>query len=233
MLHTLAIGLVIVFLVMLLREDSQPKTPISLRKRVFWKGGATFFAFLLAMLTFAQPGTGNHLPYTLLIGGGLILSLIGDVALVYDQPRAFLLGMVAFALAHISYILAFLAAQTYLTVTSNIWRDLGSAAALFGLAFLVYRYLRPHLGDLNKPVLLYIAIISLMLHRAISSADYGAGVPLQPVLALAGATLFYVSDFILAINKFVFEADTVPDHALVLGFYYAAQVLLALSTSFL
>ena len=233
MLHTLAVCAVILFLFMLLREHSQPKTAKSLQKSIFWKGGATFITLLLALLGMTQPISGSHLPYTLLICAGLVLSIIGDIALVYEQPRASLLGMIAFALAHICYIMAFLSAQSYLVIVSNIWRDLGAGAALSILGALYFWYVRPHLGELKQPVLLYVTLISIMLHRAVSSADYGAGVPLQPLLALMGATFFYVSDFILSINKFVFKTDTVQDSAIVLGFYYAAQITLALSTSFL
>jgi len=37
-----------------------------------------------------------------------VLSAVGDVALLWDSNRAFMVGLGAFLLAHIAYVIAFL-----------------------------------------------------------------------------------------------------------------------------
>jgi uncharacterized membrane protein YhhN len=199
----------------------------------YFKASATIVTIVIGTLALWQSGTKSYWFYTLLIVAGLVLSLIGDIALELTHPQAFLSGMIAFALAHISYIAAFFVAQAYSGVITSAWRDVVAGLALTVLGMLFYYYVHRHLGQFRVPVLFYIVIISIMLHRAVSSADYGVGIPLQPAFAVAGAMCFYVSDFILALNKFVFEDDSVQGGAIVLGFYYLAQLMLALSASFL
>ena len=38
---------------------------------------------------------------------GLVLCLLGDVCLVFQQPKLFLAGLIAFLLGHVFYIFAF------------------------------------------------------------------------------------------------------------------------------
>lgn len=103
---------------------------------------------------------------------------------------------------------------------------------LFVLAGVVFFYLRPGLGKMQIPVMIYMAVISLMVHRAVGGFYVGASVPLQPLLAMAGALLFYVSDFVLAVDRFAFDGELPRANWMVLGTYFSAIALIALSTSF-
>ena len=43
-----------------------------------------------------------------LVTAGIALSVVGDVALLWDSNRAFMVGLAAFLLAHVAYVIAFL-----------------------------------------------------------------------------------------------------------------------------
>ena len=96
--------------------------------------------------------------------------------------------------------------------------------ALYGA--LMLRLLWPHLGKLKAPVFVYVAAILVMawqaLNRWLAAGDVGSA------LALAGALLFVASDSALAWNRFRSEFKSAQ--GFVLGTYFAAQLLIALST---
>ena len=72
-----------------------------------------------------------------------------------------------------------------------------------------------------------------MVHRALVVAWAPASTTTFSVLVLGGAALFYLSDAILAINKFRFGGQR-PNYRLWnLTTYYVGQLLIALSASFL
>jgi uncharacterized membrane protein YhhN len=158
--------------------------------------------------------------YTALIVIGLAWSLAGDIFLMLPGDR-FILGLVSFLIAHLAYIAAFVrAADRPLTGTSIL-----PLIPLLAYGFVVFAILRPHLGPLLVPVLAYMLVILAMGWRAI---EYARQEPTAgPLAAALGALLFVVSDSALALNRFArpFRAA----QALVLGTYFAAQWLIALS----
>lgn len=151
---------------------------------------------------------------------GLALCAVGDVALIYRERRWFLAGLVAFLLGHVGYIVAF-----------GLRADIGSVppaalAVIVAAGLGVFLYLRPHLGRLFVPVVIYMLVISLMLAGAwaVPAAD---GTPTGWRLALA-ATLFYVSDLTVARDRFV-SGSRFGNRLVGLPMYYAAQFLFAFS----
>lgn len=149
---------------------------------------------------------------------GLVLSLFGDVALMFTGRAFFLAGLVSFLLAHIAYVGAFLIAGVSLT-----WAVVAAAGAVV-VAAIVLRWLLPHVeDDMRVPVLGYVVVISVMASLAIGTL--GAGLS---ALIVAGAVLFYLSDLFVARDRFVSPGfiNTLAG----LPLYYLAQVLLALST---
>lgn len=156
-------------------------------------------------------------PYDWLILLGLVFSVAGDIFLALPRDR-FLQGLAAFFIAHLLYIGAF-------TVAAPLtfgWRDVVEVAGLGLIAYQVFVRLRPGVlarrRSLLLPVALYTAVISLMVWRALA-----LGLP----LGVAGAGLFYLSDAILAFNRFG-KPFPGADHA-VMTTYYAAQYCLALT----
>lgn len=148
---------------------------------------------------------------------GLVLSLLGDVFLMFRGAVQFQSGLVSFLLAHVAYTAAFLVAGV-----SVPWALAAAAAALVA-AWSVLRWLLPHVDeDMRGPVLAYVVVISLMVSLAMGTL--GAG---RTALIATGAALFYVSDLFVARDRFV--TPSFVNTLVGLPLYYLAQVLLALS----
>jgi len=160
---------------------------------------------------------------------GLVFSLACDVILIFAAPRAFMIGLLAFLCAHLAYIAAFIHAQRAFALGSNLVVDIIAAAVLALIGGVMFSVLRPGLGKMRVPVLLYVLVISVMVHRAISIAFVYRGSLIVPLLMVFGALLFYVSDAILALNRFRMDNAMPHGRAYNLSAYYAGQLLLALS----
>jgi len=155
--------------------------------------------------------------YKQLIIAGLLCSLAGDVFLIWPRER-FVAGLVCFLFAHLFYVAAFTVDGAR---TLSVW----GAAILVLYGTLMLRLLWPHLGKLKAPVSVYVAAILLMAWQALNRWQAGEA---GSALALAGALLFVASDSALALNRFKGEFKSAQ--AVVLGTYFAAQWLIALST---
>ena len=133
----------------------------------------------------------------------LFFSWVGDVLLLLEDtdPIFFLLGLLAFLVALVFYIVFF----------HNIrMREFIRGNALLLLVAIVYygvliSILSPFLGNLILPVRIYGVVLSFMLLLAmhmIFSKNKKAG-----VWMMAGAILFVISDSLLAFNKFYATID--------------------------
>ena len=148
---------------------------------------------------------------------GLAFSLAGDVLLI---PEGFFVaGLLAFLLAHLAYLRALTTGVRFAP------RRLPFAIVALAAAAIV-AVLWPTLpGGLRVPVLGYVAVLGAMCAQALARAAVlrtGAS-----RLAAAGAVLFLASDAMLALDRFHAPLSGAP--LLVLGTYWAAQLLLALS----
>ncbi len=128
----------------------------------------------------------------------LFFSWAGDVLLMFQQKNElyFLLGLSAFLLAHVFYIIFFHHVKVREKVKSNPWLLL--IVVLYYAALIVW--LSPYLGDKKIPVRIYGIVISFMFMLAMHMLyikERTAG-----RWMMAGALLFVVSDSVLAINKF-------------------------------
>jgi uncharacterized membrane protein YhhN len=231
MLIWVPIPILVITLTLLLRAEE--RVPRDERQIKLWKPLSTALVILVCLLSFTRSSGAYDTSYTLLVIGGLSLSMAGDVLLIFQaNPRAFLAGLVAFLLAHLVYIVAFLYLQSSLELGVN---GLGEAIAAVGLALtagIVYRYLSPGLGEMRLPVIFYIVVISVMVHRTLAVASVYVGPVTQPALMVTGALLFYISDGILALNKFRFDGQLPHGRLWNLSTYYSGQLLIALSASF-
>jgi uncharacterized membrane protein YhhN len=157
--------------------------------------------------------------YRQLVVAGLVCSLAGDVFLMLPRER-FVAGLVCFLVAHVCYIAAFTAG-----VGARQFSAWGAVLlALYGALMLCLLW--PRLGKLKAPVTVYVAVILVMAWQALNGwmmiGDAGSA------SALAGALLFVASDSALAWNRF--RAEFKSAQGFVLGTYFAAQLLIALST---
>lgn len=155
--------------------------------------------------------------YRALVCAGLLFSLAGDVFLMLPRDR-FVAGLASFLVAHLFYIAAFAP------------RPLRLAAPLVLVVLLAYgvvllRGLWPRLGGLRAPVAVYAAVLLVMAWQA--AARWAVEDGGRALLAGLGAGLFVVSDSVLAWERF--RERRPYGQAVVLGTYYAAQWLIALS----
>lgn len=154
-----------------------------------------------------------------LIHLGLVLSLAGDVALLWPQ-RGFLPGLVAFLLAHLAYIAAFCVPVRLAA------RPLAFAAyALVAVAILSLLWSGVP-GALRAPVVAYVVCLATMAAQALvwwRASPPGDTGPAR--WAALGGLLFMTSDSLLAINKFGSALPLAP--LSILATYWLAQWCIA------
>lgn len=173
----------------------------------------------------SPPGSPSGIPASSLprrwVLAGLIASLAGDVALMFDT--GFVAGLLCFLLAHLAYLRAF-------TRVAPLAAKAAPFVAYALLAGAVLAALWPGVPTaLRLPVLVYVICLAVMAAQAAVLWRLGlpSGTRLAPGgarLALGGA-LFVLSDALLATNRF---AAPLPMASLwVLSSYWAAQWLIA------
>lgn len=128
------------------------------------------------------------------------LSWVGDTLLVFEDPLYFGLGLAAFGLAHVAFIMTFqkarddvhqiALAQKYMLLTLGI--------LVFGIA--IFMKLKGGLGSFMIPVALYILVLCIALVYAINR--YGMCSLRSFGLVLTGTLFFVLSDTLLAFNHF-------------------------------
>ncbi len=132
---------------------------------------------------------------------GLALSLVGDVCLMLRRERLFLAGLGAFLLAHSCYIIGLnpvLPPRQALILLPPV-------ALVSGVLYrAIARGLRQR-GEsrLLAPVATYSLVLSLMLFSAWAVLFRPAWTNGRRALMIAGGSLFFVSDAMLAWDRFV------------------------------
>lgn len=148
---------------------------------------------------------------------GLVLSLGGDVALLWPQ-QGFVPGLVCFLLAHLAYIVAFTRDARF---AGRPLPFAVYAVAAGGILALLWPGVP---GPLRAPVLVYVACLAGMAAQAASRAWQHPGDAGARSAAVGGA-LFVCSDALIAFDRF----HTALPHALVpiLTLYWLAQLCIA------
>jgi uncharacterized membrane protein YhhN len=134
------------------------------------------------------------------IFAGLSFAWAGDVFLLLENriPNFFLFGLGSFLATHICYIFFFkkLASPNTNWYIKNAW--LWLSILVYGVLLVIGLW--PDLGEMKIPVIIYAGCISIMV---ILSMRTQPDLPKNIWVWLAlGAFLFFISDSILAINKF-------------------------------
>ncbi len=180
----------------------------------------TILIISICLLSLFRPDV--NISYTAIILAGLIFSLGGDIVLILPMARALFMGLLFFTLTHLIYGAGF----TWLN--GFYGQDAFSAAIIIALGTIIYAYLYPNLGKMRLAVAFYVLIISFMVWRAISVIFGTAFTPAQAGLIISGAILFYMADALEAFYRF--KNQILRLRAVYLSFYYAGQLLIALST---
>jgi uncharacterized membrane protein YhhN len=144
----------------------------------------------------------------------LLFSAAGDAFLAYDGKRLFVPGLASFLVTHVLYAVVFVLATKGAARHMSAPRKVMLAVIpIFAVAY--GAVLWPHLGALAIPVILYIAAIVVM--TMLSLRVRAVEVPL-------GAVLFMVSDSLISLEKFLWQAAWVGP--LVWITYALAQLLI-------
>jgi alkenylglycerophosphocholine hydrolase len=157
-------------------------------------------------------------------GVGVLFSLVGDVLLVMPREQIFLFGLIAFLLAHIGYIIGF----NVPLPPSSAWGFLLAIMIAWGSSRIIRRIMTPLAAQgqlhLRIPILIYAVTISIMLLSALIKLTDMSWNANAALLVGVGAFLFYISDLILAWNKFV---SPIQNGAIYnITSYYLGQIML-------
>lgn len=163
-------------------------------------------ALLLALLV-AVPRLRSEV--ALWAGLGVVFSWGGDVLLASPGDIGFLLGLGCFLLAHVSFLVLYLRPLRRRRIP---W---------WGLVFAVWWavliiVLLPHAGALAVPLIVYGAVLCGAAAVALGTT---------PMVA-AGATVFLLSDTLLALRMFVPGFSFVQQDAVIMLFYTAGEGLI-------
>ena len=147
-----------------------------------------------------------------LIMCALVASGTGDVFLALDIEHSFLLGLGAFLISHIIYVVSF----SHLKLPNATAARKGITVAVLIYAALMASYLLPDTGELMIPVLLYLLVITCMAATALLFNLHK--------LVVLGALVFVCSDSLLALS--VFKTPVPFSTYWVMFTYYSAQFLI-------
>lgn len=143
--------------------------------------------------------------YCRLVFIGLFFGFIGDMLLAFDVGRdgnlLFILGMVAFFINHILYILAFF------TLDRFKWRDVFISAVIFSLLAWFIIAKSQSIGNMLVPLLIYMAVMSFTSSKAISVALSKKAGETATILFCTGALLWAFSDVALGIDMYIDDAS--------------------------
>lgn len=144
----------------------------------------------------------------------LIAALCGDLFLAIQKGDYFILGLGSFLIMQLLYISIFRRAYQHPKV-HKLYISVG--IGIFYFVFIALSWSK--LGDLQIPVALYALALCSMLYFAVN-IDNRANFH----YIAWGALLFLISDFLIAINKFLFPIPY--EHILIMATYGIAQFLI-------
>jgi uncharacterized membrane protein YhhN len=182
------------------------------RRTETWAKPATLIALIVTALVLGATDTAAGA--WLLVA--LVFGLAGDVFLLEKSDVRFRLGLAAFLVGHVAFVVSF----TRLGLHAQSWTWLAPVA--LGVCLIATRqvaaatYLRGGLA-LAAPVAVYTVVIGAMLIFA-----FDTGVPLIAI----GAAVFAASDTILARDRFVRPEPWAP--VVVMVTYHVGQALIVL-----
>jgi uncharacterized membrane protein YhhN len=191
---------------------------VELRRRLWLMVGKPVATLALVALVWSGPSN----PLLAVVGVGMLLSAVGDTALLMKGPKSFMVGMATFLVAHLLYAGAFLVGGE-----GALWSPLVGIAVFGGASGWLVRRMWPGLASwLRAPVTFYTAACSAMAAAALSTLT-GPWPAAASAAAAIGGTLFFVSDANLAWNDFV---EPYPHgQTVTLSLYWTGQLGIALA----
>jgi uncharacterized membrane protein YhhN len=180
------------------------------RRTEVWAKPATLVALIVTSVVLGA--TDTTAGRWLLVA--LVLGLVGDVFLLGDSDTRFRLGLAAFLVGHLGYVVCFVklgldpaawawVAWVVLLACLLVTRQVAAATYMRGGAALAV------------PVALYTVVIGAMVILAFDTGEW---------LIAVGATVFAGSDSILAVDRFVRPRPWA--HVVVMMTYHVGQALI-------
>ncbi len=171
--------------------------------------------------------------FFILIMGGLIFCLFGDLGIM----KNLLLGLVLFLVAHILLVIAY--SSQILTFGTQLLENgtMIVAGFLIVLMFLIdllfYRYLRGSeepeiLEKMRIPVIVYMALISL---HVVAASVFAYNLFLTSIIIIViviGSVFFFVSDALIAVHEFHHKLKY--REIIIMTTYYLALFFISLIT---
>jgi len=188
------------------------------RLEVIAKPGVMISLFFWLLLSVGLDGA------LLWFGAGIVLSLVGDVLLMISLDKFFLGGLVAFLLAHVAYVVGFnipVPEMNFFGIVFALMIGLGGARVIRRI---LDRLPATGQGKMRLPIIVYSTVISVMLLSAMMKLVDISWNANAAVLVAVGAFSFYLSDIILAWNKFV--APIKGGRIYNIGAYHFGQIAL-------
>lgn len=216
------LGILVLFvLVILLIRLLSGRRYADQKKRLVLKSlcSLMFWLFSWIMLWYANT---DFVPFTVFMVMGFTLSVLGDIFLVFKGDKSFTFGLLSFFLAHVAYSVSFIMRYGFNTGGMIAF----AVISLIGFAIINFSGLFV-LGDMRLPANLYLLILSFMLANAVGaifSIEQGS---FPALLTALGALLFFISDLMLAYEKFTPKRGIALEKPVLLT-YYSAQIFLAL-----
>ena len=155
--------------------------------------------------------------YLHLILAGLVFSGFGDAFLVFNETH-FIHGLLSFAVGHVMYTVAMGFKKLKLQLLIII----------IPMSIATYFYLIPWVEEETMKFCgcIYGVLICTMVWRAMARSNPGS-LSWQEVCGCAGAISFYLSDFVLCVNKFRYPVP--QGYFIIMSTYYLAQLGISLS----
>lgn len=160
-----------------------------------------------------------------LVIAALVLSLIGDVLNQWQSNEdIFMIETVAFLLALVCYIVVLNQPISHLKKVPTAMYSLSVIYIAYGV--IIYLILRPYLGEMELPCIIYLAIVLLMSFSALTRIGQFKGRSLW--LPLIGSLFFIASDTLLAVNAFKYDGQMRYGDFMTTITYIPAQALIVL-----
>lgn len=170
---------------------------------------------------FVSASGANRSPLKKFVVLALVFSWVGDTVLMFQNINGmyFIIGLVAFLLAHVMYIVGFTKLKNSTTKVERL------AIIVFFLAYsaTLVIFLWPGLGNMKAPVMLYALVLTIMGVLGVIKSTTN-----HPYITF-GVLFFVASDSILALNKFLIDVPF--NGVLIMGTYIAAQWLIVAGVS--
>lgn len=152
-----------------------------------------------------------------------VFAWIGDLLLMPHGTVTFMLGMFAFIVAHIFFIIIFL--RMHRPDLKHSQEVFIGIAILFCWNYLIFHFIGANLGGMKWPILIYMLVISSMAVSTVNVLGSRSKKNLAINFFIPGAILFLISDSVLALKMFLYTDVSFLGVVVMVSYGYALSLL--------